>query len=223
LAVAVAGAIVGVSLSAASGPSTAVAALGCLGLGYAYDLRLSRTPLSWLPLALALPLLPIHAWLGATGSIPPGLITLGPVAILAGAGLSLANGLVDVERDTRSGRRALSVALGRGRTWLLQTVALGGAVVLALWLAPTGPLVTGAAPAPTGMLFDPGVLRAVRTLGVPVGAAVIGVGAVVLRSHRPAVRERGWELEAMGVAGVGLGWLAGTALSAVDGGATSLV
>jgi 4-hydroxybenzoate polyprenyltransferase len=221
--VAVAGGVLGVALSAASGLPTAVAALGCLGLGYVYDVRLSRTALSWLPLSLALPLLPIHAWLGATGSIPPGLVTLGPVAILAGAGLSLANGLVDLERDARGGRRAVTVALGRGRTWLLQTVALGGAVVLALWLAPTGGLPTDPAPAAAGFLIDPGILRAVRTFGVPIGSAVIGAGAFVLRSQRPALRERGWELEAIGVAGVGLGWLCGTALSAAGAAALAAI
>ena len=46
-----AGSGVGILLSAISGPATGVAALGCLALGYAYDLRLSRTTFSWLPSA----------------------------------------------------------------------------------------------------------------------------------------------------------------------------
>jgi 4-hydroxybenzoate polyprenyltransferase len=220
--VVLAGALVALALSAVSGISTAIAALGCLGLGYLYDLRLSRTALSWLPLSLALPLLPIHAWLGATGVIPPGLLTLGPVAVLAGAGLSLANGLVDVERDARAGRQAVTVALGRERTWLVQTLALGLAVALALWLAPTDAVAapgSPAVPSTGGLLVDPAVLHAIRAVGVPLGAALVGLGAAVLLSRGPARRERGWELEAVGVAGIGLGWLAGTALAAAGGGA----
>jgi len=54
-------------------------------------------------------------------------------------------------------------------------------------------------------------------LGVPLGALVIVAGIAVLGTARPAVRERGWELEALGTAVLGLGWLAGTALVAGGG------
>ena len=204
--VAVAGAALGIGLSASSGPATALAAGGCLGLGYAYDVRLSRTALSWLPLSLALPLLPIHAWLGATGSIPSSLVTLIPVAVLAGAGLSIANGLVDVERDARGGRRAVAVTLGRAGAWALQAGFLGVAVGLALVLAPT-------VPAGTAARLDPAVLGALRLGGTGLGALLIGLGALALGAGRPAVRERGWELEAVGVAALGLGWLVGMVAS----------
>jgi hypothetical protein len=39
-------------------------------------------------------------------------------------------------------------------------------------------------------------------------------------ARRPGLRERGWELEAIGTAIIGLGWLAGTAL-VESGGAAS--
>jgi 4-hydroxybenzoate polyprenyltransferase len=204
--IAVAGGGVGLALSALSGWPTAVAALGCLGLGYAYDLRLSRTALSWLPLSLALPLLPIHAWLGATGTIPAGLVTLLPVGVLGGGGLALANGLVDIERDAGSGRRAAAVALGRNRTWLAQTVALAIAGLLAVFLAPA---VASATPG-----ADIGTLLALRMVGVALGVGLIALGSACLAANRPGVRERGWELEAIGVAAIGIGWLAGTAASA---------
>lgn len=209
--VVVVGAALGIALSAASGPTTAVAALGCLGLGYAYDLRLSRTIMSWLPLSLALPLLPIHAWLGATGAIPPGLLTLVPVAVLGGAGLALANGLVDVERDAGVGRLTAAVALGRRRAWLAQTLALAAAATMAVVIAP---IVPGAA---AGTEFE--VLRLLRVAGVWIGVVLVACGALALASRRPSVRERGWELEAIGVASLGLGWLAGAAGLAAGGGA----
>lgn len=211
--VAIGGAGLGILLSAVSGTSTMIVALGCLGLGFAYDVRLSRTALSWLPLSLALPLLPIHAWLGATGDIPAGLLALAPIGVLAGAGLALANGLVDIERDRSVNRRAIAVALGRRNAWLAQTLALAAAAVLAVVLAPQ---VAAADARP-----EVAVLRAVRVAGVWLGAALLSVGAALLASDRPEVRERGWELEAVGVACHGLGWLAGTAGADEGGGAGS--
>jgi len=126
----------GVALSAPSGAAALAAACGVIGLGYVYDLRLSRTGLSWLPLALALPVLPLHAWLGATGSVPSGLVALTPAAILAGASLSLGNALVDVERDAAAGRRGSAVVLGRRTAWVVQTVVLVLVLALAFVLAP---------------------------------------------------------------------------------------
>jgi 4-hydroxybenzoate polyprenyltransferase len=195
----------GLALSAVSSCATGMAAIGCLGLGYAYDLRLSRTAVSWLPLSLALPLLPIHAWLGATGAIPAGLVTLVPIGVLGGGGLALANGLVDVERDARSGRRAVAVALGRKRTWLAQTLVLGIAGLLAVFLAPSVPGAGSGAVVAT--------LVVLRTAGLALGAGCIALGSACLAASRPGVRERGWELEAVGVAALGLGWLAGIAAS----------
>jgi 4-hydroxybenzoate polyprenyltransferase len=214
---AVAGAA-GLALSSPSGIGTVGVALAGLGLGYLYDLRLSRTPLSWLPLSLALPLLPIHAWLGATGTIPPGLFTLVPAAVLAGAALALANGLVDVERDAHVGRPAAAVLLGPARTWVVHAGLLAIVAAMAVIVAPSPPasLVPAGAEGPaaggTGLGLD--ILRALRVLGVWIGVALLAVGAGALGAARAGVRERGWELEAIGVASLGLGWLAGTAAAA---------
>jgi 4-hydroxybenzoate polyprenyltransferase len=209
LLIAVGGGALGIALSALSGWATAVAALGCVGLGYLYDLRLSRTALSWLPLSLALPLLPIHAWLGVTGTIPPSLAALVPVGILGGGGLALANGLVDVERDARAGRRAATVSLGRERAWAAQTLALGCAAALAIFVAPA------VAELGIGATGSAETLRALRTGGVALGCAGIAIGAALLLARRPSIRERGWELEAAGVASLGLGWIAGVAAAAI--------
>lgn len=201
-----AGAGVGIALSAVSGPATGIAGAACLALGYAYDLRLSRTALSWLPLSLALPLLPTHAWLGATGTIPAGLLTLVPAAVLGGAGLALANGLADVDRDASEGRRTIAVALGPRRAWTAQTIALAGAALLALLLAPVVP-----APA---VGDNVALLRILSFAGVWVGIGALAIGSLALSSAQAGLRERGWELEALGVACLGIGWLAGTAASA---------
>ena len=199
LGVAGGGALLGLALSAASGLPTLVVGACCIGLGWLYDLRLSRTPLSWLPLSLALPLLPIHAWLGAAGEVPAALAMLVPVGVLAGAGLALANGIVDVDRDARSGRSAVVVALGRRRAWITQTVLLAVAATLAFALAPGG-----------------SSSSLIRWGGLMLGCVGLAAGAVVLASARAGIRERGWELEAVGVAGLAIGWLAG--LSTPDGG-----
>ncbi len=204
------GGAAGIALSAISGPATGVAAIGCLALGYAYDLRLSRTALSWLPLSFALPLLPIHAWLGAANVVPAGLLLLVPVGVLAGGGLAIANGLADVERDTLANRRTIAVRLGPRRAWLVQTLALATAAALAVLVAPL---------VPDGVVGDAlAALRIVRLGGIGLGVVAVAAGAVVIASSRAALRERGWELEAIGVTGLGIGWLAGTA-AVVAGGA----
>lgn len=198
---AVVGGVAGVALSLPSGPATAVVAMAGAGLGYLYDLRLSRGPVSWLPLALALPLVPIHAWLGATGTIPPGLGSLLPAAVLAGFGLALGNGLVDLERDAATGRRGIVVSVGPRMAWLVQSGALGLVVLLAALLAPSAGSTTG-------------MLGTLRSAGIPLGAIAIALGASALRARSTGIRERGWELEAVGVAAAGVAWLAGTAASA---------
>ena len=196
----------GLALAVPSGPGAiAVAGLG-VGLGYAYDLRLSRTALSWLPLALALPLVPIYAWLGATGLLPSGLLTLVPAGLLAGAGLAIGNGLVDLERDAPVGKATIAVRVGRNRAWTAHAAVFGVAVAIAALLAPGGSGTVGAQ-----------LLQDVREAGIPIGGIAIGVGAVLLTGRRASVRERGWELEAIGTAALGLGWLAGLAVAGGGG------
>jgi 4-hydroxybenzoate polyprenyltransferase len=209
----------GVALSAAAGLAPAAAIAVALALGVLYDLRLSRTALSWLPLALALPLVPVHAWLGTTGELPLGMALLYPAAVGAGAALALANGLVDLERDARSDRPTIAVRLGAARAWvanvLLLTVVGAVAVVLAPAVPGGGAGSPGGPPsgAPLADAVALTVLDGLRTWGVALGIAALAIGAVALRARRPALRERGWELQAVGVGVVGIGWLAGIAAS----------
>jgi len=83
-----------------------------LACGWAYDLRLKGTPLSFLPFAIAFPLMPF--WIGLLAGRPAsslGVLFLGgsPLAIA----IHLADAIPDRERDRAAGLRTLAVALGR--------------------------------------------------------------------------------------------------------------
>jgi protoheme IX farnesyltransferase len=185
-----------VGLTLPSGPAATTALLACAACGYAYDLRISRTAWSWLPLAIALPLVPVYAWLGATGRVPAELLVVVPAGILAGAGLALANALADLERDRSSGAASAAVRLGPVGTWATQAALLAGAVTIVVVARPAalfGSLAAG-----------PGLAAGVTAAGI----ATLVVGLALGRSGGAARRERAWELEAIGVALVGGGWLA---------------
>jgi 4-hydroxybenzoate polyprenyltransferase len=83
-----------------------------LACGWAYDLRLKRTPLSFLPFAIAFPLMPF--WIGLLAGRPAsslGILFLGgsPLA----TAIHLADAIPDRDRDRAAGLRTLAVALGR--------------------------------------------------------------------------------------------------------------
>jgi 4-hydroxybenzoate polyprenyltransferase len=160
-----------------------------LAIGLSYDLRLKGTAWSWLPFAIGIPVLPVYGWLGATGSLPSLFFVLVPAAVLAGAGLAIANSLVDVERDLAAGIQSVSTALGPAAAWLVHCLLI---VVVAL-----------AAPLSVGPLG--GSLAAAAIVGVlalvPVGAAFAGRGGGAAR------RERAWELEAVALGLLGIVWL----------------
>ncbi|MBV9228366.1 MAG: UbiA family prenyltransferase [Chloroflexi bacterium] len=82
-----------------------------LAFGQAYNLGLKSTPLSGIVFALAIPLIPVYAFIGV-GRITPLLFWLVPVAALLGIALNLANSLPDIEQDAANGAHTLAVALG---------------------------------------------------------------------------------------------------------------
>jgi 4-hydroxybenzoate polyprenyltransferase len=82
-----------------------------IGCGLAYDLGLKRTPISWLPYLIALPLVPIWSWL-AMDTFQPRLLWLYPLGALLIVAIHLAQVLPDIPADRRHGERGLGVFLG---------------------------------------------------------------------------------------------------------------
>jgi len=192
--VAIGGIASGLFLSAASGPAVlAVAAAGAAS-GVAYDLRGKTTPWAPVAYALGLPLLPLYAWSGGGGGLPPAATSLLPAATLAGLGLSLSNALVDPDADRRAGARTPAVALGPRRAWWLAAASFAGVGAFAV--------VGGARSGARG----PGLVVAAA------GGGLLAAGLGLARGRRPVTRERGWELQAIGTAGLATGWLAAVAI-----------
>jgi 4-hydroxybenzoate polyprenyltransferase len=180
----------GVALAGVAGGLTGVAlGLVVIAIGLTYDLWLKGTAWSWLPFAIGIPVLPVFGWLGATGTLPVEFVVLIPAAVGAGAALAISNSLVDVDRDRGAGSSSIAIALGPTKAWLIHVSMLVGvavAAVASVW--PLGGSSAGAA--------------AVALAAIPpVGAALTGRGGGATR------RERVWEIEAVGVAVLGIAWL----------------
>lgn len=91
--------------------------------GIAYDLWLKRTPLSWLPYLVALPLVPTWAWL-TLDTFAPRLLLLYPLGALLVVAVHLAQTLPDIAGDRARGERGLAATLGHARS--LQVLWLAG-------------------------------------------------------------------------------------------------
>ena len=179
---------VALSLAAAGGRGVALAAL-VIAIGLAYDLRLKGTAWSWLPFAVGIPVLPVFGWLGATGGLPSAFVVLVPAAVAAGTALAIGNAMADIERDRDAGSGSVALALGSERAWLAQLV-----LVFVVALAPVASL-----PGLGASVAESGAVALVALL--PVGAAVAAHGGGAGR------RERAWELEAVGIAALGIAWV----------------
>jgi 4-hydroxybenzoate polyprenyltransferase len=196
-ALAVAGGALGLGLAALQGAAVLLIALAGYGLGLLYDLGLKRSPWAWLPFALALPLVPAFAWVAASGTLPDRFPLLIGMGLLAGVALAVANGLVDLTGDAASGSRGIAVTLCRTRSLrlaLVCEVALAVLVTLDLAVAPPG---APAVPPPAAWA---------ATL---VGAACCLAGLALCADRQPRRREAGWELQALGIGLLAVGWFAG--------------
>ena len=184
---------IGIVLALAVSPIVGALALVVIAVGLAYDLRLKGTAWSWLPFAVGIPILPVFGWVGATGTLHPLFAVLLPVAVLAGAALAIGNTLVDVERDRAAGISSIAVALGpdrAGRTG----IALVGAVWALAW---SSPVVAGASWQAVVAVAGVGL--------VPLGATVVAF--LRARESPSARRERLWQVEALGLAGLVAVWM----------------
>jgi 4-hydroxybenzoate polyprenyltransferase len=117
----------GVALMLAAGVALGALSFGLLlagtGCGIAYDLGLKRTPLSWLPYLLALPLVPTWVWI-TLDTFEPRLLLLYPLGALLVVAVHLAQTLPDIEGDRAAGERGLAATLGHD--WSLRLLWLAG-------------------------------------------------------------------------------------------------
>ena len=188
--VCVAAAVTGLATAASVGIGPL--AIGAVGLadGLVYDLRLKSTPIAWMPFAAGVGLLPLYAWWGALGSVPPAFVGVIALSVAAGAVLALANAYADIEEDRRSGIRSVAVVLGGRRTLVADAVLLGTVEVVAV-----ATIVGTAGLAP---------LAATATLGCAL--SWFGLGLAAVRTNRG--RHLVWEVQAVGLAILGVSWLA---------------
>lgn len=169
---------------AAGLPSLAMAA-AMLACGLVYDAWLKPTAWAWLCFSVAFAILPVYAWHGATGQLPPRPEFLLPLAALAGPLIQLSNGLADAERDAAAGIRTLTTRLGR-RGSLLVIAALLVVIHALAWLT----------------------VAQIWNLAVIAGASGLALAGLLLSaSHQPARREIGWMVQAVAIALLALAWV----------------
>jgi 4-hydroxybenzoate polyprenyltransferase len=182
---------IGLALAAPSGPALLVLAVVVLAVGAAYDLFAKGTAWSWLPFAIGIPLLPVFGVVGSIGSLPGSFAILIPMAVMAGAGLAVANARGDLDVDAAAGTTSVATTLGPRWSWWVDAGLLGGATVL-------------------GLIFVGRSGWTAFTVGlVIVGTALVGAGLLLGRRAAPGARRRAWEVQAIGAAIAATGWVAG--------------
>jgi len=172
-------------------PAFALLLLGT-GLGLAYDLWFKRTPLSWLPYLLALPLLPTWVWT-AVARFEPGLLLLYPLGAPAVVAVHLAQTLPDVAADRAAGLRNPTSLLGERRAILAcwTTALLTPALALAF---------LAAAP---DLAHQPAAAR----LAAGLALALVLLDAALYARRPPLGLLACFPCVASGTVAVGLGWV----------------
>lgn len=128
-----------VVVSLACGLVAGVVHLGCVAAGWAYNLGVKATVLSWVPYAVAFGGLPVFVVLAAPGAgLPPAWVPV--VGALLGIGAHLLNVLPDLDDDRATGVRGLPHRLGEPRTRVLAVVALLAATVVIVLSASVPPV-----------------------------------------------------------------------------------
>ncbi len=169
-----------VGLAAAAQVSLPTLALAVCGacIGVLYNVWLKRTPLSWLPFALGVSIIPAFAWSTVGCEIPAPVLALSLAALPGGAALALQNSLADRAMDLQSGMRSAAVRLGE-RTALILLVLLHLVTVTALLVV---------APRNT----SPTLLA--------VAALLLAAGVACSATRSRWMRQRGWEISAAALA-----------------------
>ena len=158
------------------------------GAGFVYNARLKRTPWSWLPFALAFPLIPLFG-AAALDAWPRRWWTLFLVGAPAVLAVHLSDAIPDLEGDARAGAGGLARRLGRDRATRLCLAALGGSALVGvgLGLARGDRAALGGAGAALLLTSLAGVRPENPTRRRPSRAAALGLGWVgaVARDHAP--------------------------------------
>lgn len=176
-----------------SGPALLLGLTG-YACGVAYDVWLKRRGLGAVAFALALPILLLFAWTGATGDLPPGWPTLLPVAALAGPALHLANTLTDLDHDRASGMDGLAIRVGRRRALLVLTVLVATVHGLAWWTLRSLPDASAA------------------SVGLAAAASSTASWGLLLSARADdRATAWGWTLQAISMAALTLAWVASAA------------
>ncbi len=115
-------------LSLACGLVAGLVHLLLVAAGWAYDLGLKATAVSWVPYAVAFGALPVFVALAGTGEPPPPAV---PVAgALLGIGAHLLNVLPDLADDEATGVRGIGHRLGHRRAAAVAVASLGAATLV---------------------------------------------------------------------------------------------
>ncbi len=157
------------------------------GLGLAYDLWLKRTPWSWLPYVLALPLLPVWVRTAMLG-FEARLLLLYPLGIGAVAAVHLAQALPDCVGDRAAGLRNPVSRLGERRSLAVACGLASSAPLAAIAVCLTVPnvvvrsvVVLAAAGVALGLIaIVPVLYRRRRSLGVRAAFPSLAVATVVV-------------------------------------------
>lgn len=134
--------------------------IGGFACGLAYDVQLKRTPWSWVPLAVALPLVPVWVFL-ALDAWDGLLWWVFPLGALLGLSVHLANQAADVPKEPAGAGIAHRLGTERSANLALGLLGLAGAVGVVLMLvagAPTQALLIAAAVLLAGVLARRAVL-----------------------------------------------------------------
>lgn len=126
-----------VPLSLLNGLPAGLIHLVGVALGWAYNLKLKATVLSWLPYVVAFGLLPAVVTLGLpAGEWPPWWVLA--AGALLGLGAHVANVVPDIEADLAAGIRGWPQRLGTHARWVALVPLAAAAVLLAA--GPRGPI-----------------------------------------------------------------------------------
>ena len=169
-----------VVLSFLCGPVAGAVHLLTVGGGWAYNLGLKATALSWLPYAVAFGALPAFVVLAEPGAgAPPAWL---PAAgALLGVGAHLVNVLPDLADDEATGIRGLPHRLGSRGASVAAVVVLGAATAIVVAATSLPPAVEVPAVAAVAALAGAALLGRGRTpFRAAIGIALVGVVLLVV-------------------------------------------